>query len=155
MFQGLIAIHEASEKGCCPIANVLEAHVYGIGSYGELRGLDARTGERLWQSEALTPQERWATAFIVRHPQQNQFFITTEEGDLVIADLSPTGYIEVDRSPLITPTSRTRGGATRRWGDRLVHWSHPAFAIRHVVVRNDREIIRVSLNTKDYSSDEG
>ena len=131
---------------------ILEDHIYGIGSYGELRGLDARTGERLWHSEALTPQERWATAFFVRHPQRNQFFVTTEEGDLVIAKLSPTGYIEIDRTPLITPTSRTRGGATRRWGDRLVHWSHPAFANRHVVVRNDREIIRVSLDARDYSS---
>ena len=27
---------------------ILEDHIYGIGSYGELRGLDARTGERLW-----------------------------------------------------------------------------------------------------------
>ena len=134
---------------------ILEDHIYGIGSYGELRGLDARTGERLWQSEALIPQERWATAFFVRHSQRNQYFITTEEGDLVIANLSPTGYVEVDRTHLITPTSRTLGGATRRWGDRLVHWSHPAFANRHVVVRNDREIIRVSLNIKDYGSDEG
>ena len=134
---------------------ILEDHIYGIGSYGELRGLDARTGERLWQSEAVIPQERWATAFFVRHSQRNQSFITTEEGDLVIANLSPTGYVEVARTHLITPTSRTRGGATRRGGDRLVHWSHPAFANRHVVVRNDREIIRVSLNIKDYGSDEG
>ena len=129
---------------------ILDNYVYGIGSYGELRGLDARTGERLWESAALTPQERWSTAFIVRHPARNQLFVTTEEGDLVIAQFTPEGYLELDRTHLIDPTSRTRGGATRRWGDRAVHWSHPAFANRHVVVRNDREIIRVSLAARDY-----
>ena len=125
-------------------------YVYGIGSYGELRGLDARTGQRLWQSIDLTPQERWATAFIVRHPVRNQLFVTTEEGDLVIATFNPMGYVEIDRTHIIEPTSRTRGGASRRWEDRLVHWAHPAFANGHVVVRNDKEIVRLSLRAEDY-----
>jgi hypothetical protein len=77
-------------------------------------------------------------------------FVTTEEGDLVIAQFTPEGYIEIDRTRLVEPTSRTLGGATGRWGDRPVHWSHPAFANRHVVVRNDKEIIRVSLAAADY-----
>ena len=29
-------------------------------------------------------------------------------------------------------------------------WAHPAFANRHVLVRNDEEIIRVSLDASDY-----
>ena len=29
-------------------------------------------------------------------------------------------------------------------------WAHPAFANRHVVPRNDEEIIRVSLDEADY-----
>ena len=129
---------------------IIGDYFYGVGSYGELRGLDARTGERLWESSELTPQERWATAFIVQHPERDQLFVTTEEGDLVIAQFTPEGYIEIDRTRLVEPTSRTLGGATGRWGDRPVHWSHPAFANRHVVVRNDKEIIRVSLAAADY-----
>ena len=129
---------------------IMGNHVYGVGSYGELRALDARTGERIWESPDLTPQERWATAFIVRYPERDQLFILTEEGDLVISKFTPEGYIELDRTHLIEPTSRTRGGATRRWGDRPVHWAHPAFANRHVVVRNDEEIVRVSLSADDY-----
>ena len=26
-----------------------------------------------------------------------------------------------------------------------VHWSHPAYANRHIVIRNDEEIVRFSL----------
>ena len=29
---------------------IIDDHIYGVGSYGELRGLDARTGERVWMS---------------------------------------------------------------------------------------------------------
>lgn len=129
---------------------IVDDSVYGVGSYGELRGLDARTGARLWESEGLTPQERWSTAFIVQYPARDQLFVMTEDGDLVIAQFTPEGYAEVDRTHVIEPTSRTLGGATRRWGDRSVHWAHPAFANRHVVVRNDEEIIRVSLSASDY-----
>ena len=42
--------------------------------------------------------------------------------------------------------SRFRHGQS----DRLVVWAHPAFANRHVVLRNDEEIIRVSLDEDDY-----
>ncbi len=127
---------------------IIGDYIYGVGSYGELRGLDARTGERLWQSAAMTPQERWATAFFVR--QGDRYFVLNEEGTLIIARFTPEGYVQIDRTQLIEPTSRTHGGSTRRWGDRAVHWSHPAYANRHVVVRNDREIIRASLAADDY-----
>jgi len=42
-------------------------YIYGVDSYGELRGLDARTGERLWVSDEMTAQRRWGAAFMVRH----------------------------------------------------------------------------------------
>ena len=35
-------------------------HVYGVDSYGELRCLYARTGDRVWESLAAVPRERWA-----------------------------------------------------------------------------------------------
>ncbi len=129
---------------------ILGDQVYGIGSYGELRGLDARTGERLWESAELTPQERWSTAYIVSHPARDQLFVSSEDGDLVIAEFTPAGYVEIDRTPLIERTTQTRGGATGRWGDRPVQWVHPAFANRHIVVRNDEAVIRVSLAAEDY-----
>ena len=120
-------------------------HIYGVGSYGELRGLDAASGARLWDTGDMTPQERWGTAFIVRHG--DRYFASNGEGDLIIARFTPTGYVEIDRTHLIEPTSEV--GRSRAW-IRTVNWSHPAYANQHVVHRNDREIIRASLAAADY-----
>ena len=120
-------------------------HIYGVGSYGEMRGLDAATGTRLWDTGDMTPQERWGTAFLVRHG--DRYFVNNGDGDLIIARFTPTGYVEIDRTHLIEPT--TEVGRSRAWV-RTVNWSHPAYANRHIVHRNDREIIRASLAADDY-----
>ena len=126
---------------------VAAGHVYGVGSYGELRGLDARTGERLWMSDRMTVQARWGTAYMVR--QGGRYFVSNDEGYLIIARFTPEGYVEVDRTMLLEATSHSGYGPQRRF-DRLVNWSHPAFANRHVVQRNDNEVIRASLAAADY-----
>ena len=63
-----------------------------------------------------------------------------ETGELVTVRFTPEGYDEVDRTLLLTPTTRTQGGASVRWEDRAVLWAHPAFANRHVLARNDAEV---------------
>ena len=127
---------------------VVGDHLYGVGSYGELRGLDARTGQRVWQSERMNEQDRWATAYFVRHG--DRYFVVNDSGELLLARFSPEGYEEIDRTPLLTPTTRTLGGISGRYRDRAVLWSHPAFANQHVVVRNDEEVVRLSLAAADY-----
>ncbi len=122
-------------------------HVYGVGSYGELRGLDARTGERLWMSGEMTAQARWGTAFMVRHG--DRYFVSNDEGYLIMARFTPEGYVELDRTMLLEATSSAGFGPQRRF-DRRVSWAHPAFANQHVVQRNDREVIRASLAAADY-----
>jgi hypothetical protein len=69
--------------------------------------------------------------------QGDRFFLASETGDLIIAQLSPEGYTEISRAKIIEPTSLAFG--------RNVWWSHPAFANRCVYARNDRELICVSL----------
>ena len=96
----------------------------------------------------MVVQERWGTAIFVQH--EDRVFVTNEMGELVLARLTPEGYTELDRTALIAPTTRTRGGASGRWGDRAVVWAHPAFANRHIVLRNDEEIVRLSLAAADY-----
>jgi hypothetical protein len=56
---------------------------------------------------------------------------------LILAELSPTGYHEIDRARIVEPVQAARG--------RHVVWSHPAFAQRCVFARNDNEIVCVSL----------
>ena len=122
-------------------------HIYGVGSYGELRGLSARTGERLWMSGEMTAQARWGTAYMVRNG--DRYFVSNDEGYLIIARFTPEGYVELDRAMLLEPTSQS-GYGPQRFFDRLVSWAHPAFANRHVVQRNDNEVVRVSLAAADY-----
>ena len=120
-------------------------YVYGVGSYGELRGLDAITGERLWVSDQMTAQARWGTAFMVR--QGDRYFVNNDDGFLIIAQFTPEGYVEHSRTRLIETSGRSGFGPRF---DRPINWTHPAYANRHVVHRNDHEIIRVSLAASDY-----
>ena len=128
---------------------IIGDYVYGVDSYGELRGLDARTGERLWMSPDMTAQARWSTAFLVQHG--DRYFVNNDDGFLILAQFTPEGYVELSRTRLIEPTA---GSGTRtphgRIEERLVNWSHPAYANGHIVHRNDREIMRASLRASDY-----
>jgi hypothetical protein len=127
---------------------VVNDHLYGIGSYGELRGIDARNGERVWESDQMNEQDRWATAYFVRH--RDRYFVVNDSGELILARFNPDGYEELDRTHLLRPTTRTRGGISGRYRDRAVLWAHPAFANQHIVVRNDETVVRLSLASTDY-----
>ncbi len=117
------------------------AYVYGVDGHGVLRCLEIATGRRVWETEALIGERtNWATAFFVRNG--DRYFINTDTGDLVIATFSPEGYNEVSRTHLIDPTHPY---VRRRISGAAVNWSHPAYANKHIVVRNDEEIVRLSL----------
>jgi outer membrane protein assembly factor BamB len=112
-------------------------NVYGVDSYGQLRCLDAKTGERVWESQAAVPKARWATIHMVRNGER--MFMFNERGELIIAKLAPDGFHEISRAKLIEPTTaqlNQRGG---------VCWAHPAFADKCIFARNDREIVCASL----------
>ena len=113
-------------------------YIYGVDSYGELRCLDLKTGDRRWESLEAVPKARWATIHFVKNGDKVWLF--NEKGELIIAKLSPEGYQEISRAKLIKPTKRQlpsrRGGVT---------WSHPAFANKHVFARNDEELVCASL----------
>jgi outer membrane protein assembly factor BamB len=112
-------------------------HVYGVDSYGELRCLDADTGERIWENQQAVPKERWSNIHIVRHGERYVMF--NERGELIFARLSSDGYEEISRAKLIEPT---RVQLNQRGG---VCWSHPAYANKHVFARNDEELVCASL----------
>jgi outer membrane protein assembly factor BamB len=115
-------------------------YIYGVCGYGQFRCLRAKTGERVWESLAVTGEKaRWSTALIVRNG--DRFFINNDHGDLIIAKLSPEGYREISRTKLIKPTSNP--GNRRQLG--VVNWSQPAYANKHIIARNDEEIISASL----------
>jgi len=113
-------------------------HIYGIDSYGQMRCLDPKAGERIWENLDAIPQGRWGTGFMV--PQGDRTWIVTERGELILARLTPEGYREIDRAKLIEPTTPLK---QREEG--TVLWSYPAFAGTQVFVRTDKELICVEL----------
>jgi hypothetical protein len=131
---------------------------YGFHESGELRAMRIPEGDFAWRAGGGPLGERpqgSGTAFLVRHvgsgdagakrpqtgaaagPEDDRWFLFCETGDLVIAKLSPRGYEETSRAHLIEPTNVAFG--------RPVVWCAPAFANRSLFVRNDAEIVRVSL----------
>ncbi|HBY60025.1 MAG TPA: pyrrolo-quinoline quinone, partial [Solibacterales bacterium] len=119
--------------------------VYGICSYGQLRCLRRQTGERVWETQRATVERaRNVSAWLVR--EGSRVWIFNDRGELVLAKLSGAGYEELGRVRAIEPTSPA--GGRRELG--AVVWAHPAFANRHVIARNDREVVRLSLAARDY-----
>ena len=118
---------------CTPLFD--GSHIYGVCSHGQLRCLDAATGERVWETIKPTGSGRWWNAFLI--PHEDRVFIHNEQGELIIARLNPQGYEETSRALLVEPTREVRR--------RMTIWSHPAFAMQSVFARNDKEIVRVSL----------
>ncbi|HVK57476.1 MAG TPA: PQQ-binding-like beta-propeller repeat protein, partial [Candidatus Kapabacteria bacterium] len=117
-----------------------DGFIYGICGTGELRCLRADTGERVWETrEHVNGKETvFGTSFLIKNGERgDRFFIWTDLGDLIIADLTPEKYREVSRAHLLDPVENARG--------RDVVWSHPAFAQKSFFARNQKEIICVSL----------
>jgi outer membrane protein assembly factor BamB len=116
-----------------------DTHVYGFDSYGAFRCLDAATGDRVWETFQPVPENRWATAHMVRNG--GKVWLFNEKGELILATLSPEGYHGISRAKLIKPTLGQLPGE-KRGG---VCWAHPAFAYKHVFARNDEELVCASL----------
>jgi len=127
---------------CCISTPVIQgAYIYGVDSYGELRCLDLRTGDRIWESLEAVPKDRWSNIHMVRHEEKIWMF--NERGELIISKLSPKGFEQISRAKLIDPT---QGQLGQRGG---VCWSHPAYAYKHIYARNDRELVCADLSAKD------
>jgi outer membrane protein assembly factor BamB len=120
---------------CTPV--VRDGHIYGMCGFGELRCLDLATGDRKWETFAASEGKKsmFGQAFIVE--QAGRYWLWNDQGELILARLTPQGYQELGRSRLLPTIERTRG--------RDVLWCHPAFANRRAYVHNGEELICISL----------
>ena len=111
--------------------------LYGLDQKGVMRAISIPDGKRLWETSAPVGKRAAGsdTAFIVRH--EDRYVLFNELGELLFANLTPEGYSEIDRVKVIDQTNTAFG--------RDVVWSMPAFANKHVYIRNDKEIICVDL----------
>jgi len=114
-----------------------DGYIYGVCGFGELRCLDEKNGDRLWETYEATGGHKafFANAFLTQH--EDRSFLWNDQGELIIATLKPSGYQEVSRAKLLEPLEKTRG--------RVVTWCHPAYANRCIYVHNGKELICASL----------
>ena len=108
-----------------------------------LTAVRLKDGERLWvTTKPVTGEDgsrvRHGTVFLTHHKPSGRFYLFNEVGELIIAELTPEGYKELDRGQVLEPTNEAFG--------RKVVWSAPAFALKSAFVRNDKELIRVDLS---------
>ena len=110
-------------------------HIYTAKGYGDLVCLEAATGRQIWSTNSVTGSKNGASIHII--PQGDGYFLFTDEGNLIRAQLSPAGYREISRAHLIEPT----------WpfGQTKFVYAPPAFANRHVFARNEGEVVCASL----------
>ena len=120
---------------CTPY--LADGYIYGANRNGVFRCIDAKTGDRVWEDRTATTQAKFGTMHIIRGSKH--IWIFNDRGELIISRLSPKGFDEISRAKLIDPTL---GQYRRRDG---VTWSHPAFAYKHVFIRNDEELVCASL----------
>ena len=117
---------------------ILDDYIYGVDSYGELRCLELKTGDRVWENITAVPKNRWANIHFIQHGNKTWMF--NEKGELIISKLDPQGFHEMSRTKIIEPTQKQL--------PRGVTWSHPAFANRHVFARNDNRLICVDVSKR-------
>ncbi len=117
--------------------------VYGTDcTQGNLIAVDAQNGNRLWETfQPTKPGEKrfikHGTAFITQIGDSDRYLLMSETGDLILAEMTKQGYHEKGRMRVIEPTNESFG--------RPVVWSHPAYAHQTAFIRNDKEIVAVSL----------
>ncbi|HRI12854.1 MAG TPA: PQQ-like beta-propeller repeat protein [Verrucomicrobiota bacterium] len=110
-------------------------YIYTARGFGDLVCLEAATGRQIWSTNSLTASKNGASINIT--PQGGGYFLFTDEGNLIRAHLSSTGYREFSRAHLIDPT----------WpfGQTKFVYAPPAFANRHVFARSEAEVVCASL----------
>ena len=113
--------------------------LYGIHQNGDLRAVQFPEATLLWATSQPITKRRTGngTAFIVRQGQTNRFWLFNDSGELVICEMTPSEFKEIDRAKVIEPTNNAF--------NRPVVWSMPAFANKRVYIRNDNEIICLDL----------
>lgn len=128
----------------------LKGHLYGVDMQGHLMCCDANDGKVKWQtfdpiiddqakkSKRPIKEIDCGNAFLVQlGDDSDQFLLFNDTGYVIKARLTPEKYEELGRFKLIEPTHDARG--------RTVVWSHPACANKHIIARNDNEIVSASM----------
>lgn len=114
---------------------------------GKLIAASVKDGGRFWSTMEPTVAAEYqksggnhGTVYLTRHEASGKYWLVSESGDLILAELSKEGYKELGRQHILEPTNEAFG--------RPVVWSGPAFAGKAAFMRNDKELVKVDLSAK-------
>jgi outer membrane protein assembly factor BamB len=115
-----------------------DGHVYSAKTKGEFVCLDAATGREVWKTDKVTAQKQGAAVHIIgATTKSGTALLYNDQGELILARLSPAGYEERSRAKVLDPD--------QPFGGKKVNWSAPALAGGRVYVRNQRELVCVRV----------
>jgi len=112
-------------------------HVYGIAGMGEVVCQKLDTGEVVWTGTEIFGEKGAFCGAVFWVDAGELVYGLTDQGNLVILKLTPEKCEVVASAHVLEPTHAAKG--------RRAVWSHPAFADGRVYMKNDKEIVCVSL----------
>ena len=116
-------------------AQFLGDHLF-VGNFsGQLICVQPETGKILWETDKATPSRNGASIHLT--PNGNSVFLFNDQGELIRARLSPEGYGEISRAPLLN--------GTYFYGAKEYTWAPPSFSGGRVYARNDKELVCAEL----------
>jgi outer membrane protein assembly factor BamB len=110
-------------------------YIFSARTSGHLVCLEAATGKELWRTDKVTEPGSGAAIHLTTNGDKT--FLYTDRGELVLANLSGTGYDEIGRARVLEPTFAYDG--------RKFAWPPPAYAQRCIFARSDKELVCASL----------
>ena len=116
---------------------VKDGHVYGIAGMGELICQKLATGEVVRTGDEIFGEKAAFCGAVFWVDAGEAVYGLTDQGDLIVLKLSPEKCEVLARAHILETTHAAKG--------RKAVWAHPAFADKHVYLKNDKEIVCVSL----------
>ena len=117
-------------------------HHYYSALSDDLCCFEVSSGNQLWTAKGVSAGH--GNAMFQMTVNGDRVFILNEDGQLILARLSPAHYEELGRTTLLEPTK----GTWTPTGDRPKIWAQAAYANGHIFARSDQEIVCASLLEK-------
>jgi outer membrane protein assembly factor BamB len=114
-----------------------DGHVYGIAGMGEVICQKLDTGEVVRTGTEIFGEKGAFCGAVFWVDAGEAVYGLTDQGDFVILKLTPQNCDIVASAHVMEATHAARG--------RKAVWSHPAFADKRVYMRNDKEVVCISL----------
>ena len=112
MGEQVLALHHGTDQAAC----------------GELRCVDVATGDVKWSEKSITTLKGFAHATVTRNSGNDTWYLTNDQGELILAKADAAGYRELARASL---TGKT--------------WTYPAYANRRIYARSLTSLVCASL----------